>query len=62
MNTTIKITDKMIEEYLAGTLFGWLDETGMGLWFDVIAKNISLRVGKIVVQKQRGVQVWPDKD
>lgn len=57
----LTITDKMVQEYQAGTLSGWLDQTGQGLWMDQIADEISKRY-KVTTQKQRGVVVWPPSE
>jgi hypothetical protein len=58
----LNITDKMVQEYTAGTLSGWLDQTGQGLWFDQIAEAIAKNTGKMTTQKQRGVVVWPPSE
>ncbi|MEY4402892.1 MAG: hypothetical protein RIR91_927 [Verrucomicrobiota bacterium] len=60
-NLNLTITDKMLQEYQAGTLSGWLDQTGQGLWMEQIADEISKRTGTVTTQKQRGVEVWPSK-
>jgi len=61
-NLNLTITDKMVQEYTAGTLSGWLDQTGQGLWMDQIADEIAKRTGKVTTQKQRGVVVWPPSE
>ena len=58
-NLNLTITDKMVQEYQGGTLSGWLDQTGQGLWMKQIADEISRRTGTVKTQKQRGVEVWP---
>jgi len=57
-NLDLTITEKMIQEYRAGSLSGWLDMTGQGLWFEQIAEKICEKTGRRVVQKQRGFTVW----
>ena len=54
----LTITEKMVQEYAAGSLCGWLDMDGHDLLIEQIAEQICAKTGRRVVQKHRGVTVW----
>jgi len=58
-NLNLTITPRMLQEYAAGTISGYLDMTGQGLFMDQIAESIAASTGQRTTQKQRGVVVWP---
>lgn len=57
------ITKQMQDQYLAGTLYGFMScNPSMGilhLQIDQICEELAKSTGKVVTQTQRGVVVWP---